>query len=261
MMKKALYKISVRGQTIESTNQLFDDYLALFSTSLSNLQMRLGVGSADNPFSSTINGPLFKNRPFNTVQNGSSVDHIWSSKITPSIPSGFKTVRGIELHQVFISEKSIDDEDDVSTVLLSRTILSSPIDVYSGEVIGLEYYLPSRLNVGSLSDEFIDVTPVAVLGTEPGKVYSLNPGFGFFTPADGENIQIHNGFVMWPLAIYATNVNDSIFDGNFSFDVRSASGKLVLVDTGYGVLLFSLGDIGPDIRVTFDLTINRVGET
>lgn len=260
-MKKALYKISVRGQTIESTNQLFDDYLALFSNPRTSLQMRLGVGSVDSPFSQTISGPLFKNRPFNTVQNGSSVDHIWSSKITPSIPSGFKTVRGIELHQVFISEKKFDNEDDVSTVLLSRTILSSPIDVYGGEVIGLEYHLPSRLNVGALSNEFIDISSVAVLGTTPGIVYSLKPGFNFFTPADGENIQIHNGFDVSPLYTERLNINAATLDSSFLFDVFGASGKLVLADTGYGVLLFRLGDIGPDIQVTFDLTINRVGET
>jgi hypothetical protein len=252
MMNAAHYKITVGDRVVESQNQLFEDFAALFASFEDTLQMRVGVGTVSDPFSESFDGPLFRSRPLKSIGSTSSesehVTYLWSCDVTPDI-NMMKTIRGIELYLVFVP----DEDFTGGRTILSRTILETPIEIFPSESVGLIYSLPST--VVRLSDDSpqIQVRGIATSGTLANSVY-VYPGGS--VPLNTENFLVQNITPLTLQTLSLVNDNGQVV-ATMRFVLGVGSGTQAIVDTGYGSLLFSFNAINDIIRVTFDKVIDR----
>ena len=219
---KPYYEIEVAGKRIQSNNALFDGCLKIFE---GTIQMQVGIGSVQNPFEQTAPGPWFNARSFTSVQMGGNVLHTWTSSISPDIQEP-KIIRGVRLYSVYIQDEG--DETYYGLELLSETILSDPIEIFPGEDIGLKYRLPVNL----VSDN-PDILNIATSGTTSGRYYRFSEIIDI--PEDGEvfsNIP-EDYWALGITPIFAGEIIDNFYQ---QFDTGGSS--TVIVDTGYGCVLF-----------------------
>ena len=245
------YELRVGGQCYSVNNQLFDDYVELFSAFGAVLQIRLGTGGPVDPFAQILSGDRFVNVPSRTVQNGQRVANIWESEVNTIDPV---TIYGIQM-VVYVT--------DTQTALISEAIFDDPIVIDGNQTVGVRYFLETQLinaNTNLPDDEFDDevlsVKLIAVNGTVRETAYRLLGPLP--APISGE------GFLIIDVQHEALSLITGVPIPNASgYTIRQTFGAVQpgdkwIADTGAGCLLFEFGSIQFGARLfSYDLNVGR----